>query len=424
MNFDFPAPVQELRHASALHRHRSDPPGKHEDEEEVGLRSCWPSSAAGCARPASGRRSCRRARRPRPGHGRPVRRLRGGRLQPARPAGAALRRPRRGQHAPAAPRPPRRPSRRATSHRWLRGEVRSCFAMTEPAPGAGSDPTMLRTTAAPARRRLGDQRPQVVHLRGDGRGLRHRRRRHRPDRSTAQGATLFLVDAGTPGFEVVRAIPTHEQRRTGRALRGPLRPTARVPDEQVLGELGEGFKLMQVRLGPARLTHCMRWLGAARAGAGHRRAPTSASGRRSARRSREHQAVQWLLADSLIDLHASRLMVLHAAWKLDQGDEARQETSMCKVFVAEAVGRVIDRCVQVCGALGISRDLLLERLYRDVRRLPHLRRAVGGASHGHRPATCSRDRVESALSVSRPPAYSSVLTTRGFQMTPTTTAHR
>ena len=87
-----------------------------------------------------------------------------------------------------------------------------------------------------------------------------------------------------------------------------------------------------------------------------------------------------MLADSAIELHAARLMTLHAAWKLEHGDEARQETSMCKVFVAEAVGRVIDRAVQICGALGISRDLILERLYRDVRAF----RIYDGPSEVHR----------------------------------------
>jgi acyl-CoA dehydrogenase len=152
-----------------------------------------------------------------------------------------------------------------------------------------------------------------------------------------------------------------------------------VSGEQVLGRVGEGFKLMQVRLGPARLTHCMRWLGAAARAldiATRYVQERQAFGKKLA----EHQAVQWMLADSVIDIHASRLMVLEAAWKLDRGDEARQETSICKVFVAEAVGRVIDRCIQMCGALGISRDLLLERLYRDVRAF----RIYDGPSEVHR----------------------------------------
>ena len=94
----------------------------------------------------------------------------------------------------------------------------------------------------------------------------------------------------------------------------------------------------------------------------------------------EHQAVQWMFADSAIDIHASRLIVLEAAWKLEHGEEARQETSICKVFVAEAVGRVIDRAVQICGALGISCDTILERFYRDVRAF----RIYDGPSEVHR----------------------------------------
>jgi acyl-CoA dehydrogenase len=152
-----------------------------------------------------------------------------------------------------------------------------------------------------------------------------------------------------------------------------------VGESQILGRLGEGFKLMQVRLGPARLTHCMRWLGAASRAVA---IATSYAKERQAfgKHLSEQQAVQWMLADSAIETHAARLMVLHAAWKLDHGDEARQETSMCKVFVAEAVGRVIDRAVQICGAGGISRDLPLERLYRDVRAF----RIYDGPSEVHR----------------------------------------
>jgi acyl-CoA dehydrogenase len=136
---------------------------------------------------------------------------------------------------------------------------------------------------------------------------------------------------------------------------------------------------MQVRLGPARLTHCMRWLGAA--ARANEIAARYALGRQAfGKRLSEHQAVQWMLADSVIDMHASRLMVLDAARTLDQGGTARQEVSVCKVFVAEAVGRVIDRAIQVCGATGISRDLLLERWYRDVRAF----RIYDGPSEVHR----------------------------------------
>jgi acyl-CoA dehydrogenase len=192
------------------------------------------------------------------------------------------------------------------------------------------------------------------------------------------GVTLFLVEAGTPGYDVIRPIPT----MTGGGLGGHCEVSlanCAVTDEQVLGGVGNGFKLMQVRLGPARLTHCMRWIGAAQ------RSLEIAAQYARQRQSfgkplSDHQGVQWFFADSAIELHASRLMVLHAAWKLEHGDEARQETSMCKVFVAETVGRVIDRAIQTCGALGISRDLILERFYRDVRAF----RIYDGPSEVHR----------------------------------------
>jgi acyl-CoA dehydrogenase len=259
-----------------------------------------------------------------------------------------------------------------------RGETRSCFAMTEPAPGAGSDPTMLRTRAS---RRDGSW---VI----DG---------HKWFTSGAEGAafaivaavtdaavpaklgvTLFIVDTGTKGFEFVRPVPT----MTGGGVGGhcELRFTGcAVSDGQILGGVGNGFKLMQVRLGPARLTHCMRWIGAAQRAI---EIATQYALRRKAfgKELSDQQAVQWMLADSAIELHASRLMVLHAAWKLDRGDEARQETSICKVFVAEAVGRVIDRAVQICGAMGISKDLIIERMYRDVRAF----RIYDGPSEVHR----------------------------------------
>ncbi|MCI0461339.1 MAG: acyl-CoA dehydrogenase family protein [Gemmataceae bacterium] len=259
-----------------------------------------------------------------------------------------------------------------------RAEARSCFAMTEPAPGAGSDPTMLQARAE----RLGDG--WVINGRkwfttgALGAAFAIVAAVTDPDAPAKQRMTLFLVDAGTPGFEVVRAIPTLTAPGPGGHCE--LRFTdCIVPESQVLGGIGSGFQLMQARLGPARLTHCMRWLGAAARAV--EIATRYALGREAfGKRLSEHQAVQWMLADSAVEMHASRLMVLQAAWKLDRGDEARQETSMCKVFVAEAVGRIVDRAIQVCGALGISRDLVLERFYREVRAF----RIYDGPSEVHR----------------------------------------
>jgi acyl-CoA dehydrogenase len=259
-----------------------------------------------------------------------------------------------------------------------RGETRSCFAMTEPAPGAGADPTMLRTRAE----RRGSRWIINGHkwFTSGARGAAFAIVAAVTDATVPakQGVTLFLVDAGTPGFEIVRDVRT----MTGSGQGGHCEIRFRdcdVADDQVLGGVGQGFKLMQVRLGPARLTHCMRWLGAA--ARSQEIAASYAIEREAFGKSlADHQAVQWMLADSALDMHASRLMVLNAAWKLEQGEEARQETSMCKIFVAEAVGRVIDRAIQICGARGVSRDLILERFYRDVRAF----RIYDGPSEVHR----------------------------------------
>jgi acyl-CoA dehydrogenase len=258
-----------------------------------------------------------------------------------------------------------------------RGDVRSCFAMTEPAPGAGSDPTMLRTRAE----RRGDNWVINGHkwFISGAQGSAFAVVAAVTDAADVRkGTTLFLVEAGTPGYEVVRAVPTMGGGGPGGHCEVRLTDCV-VPAENVLGGVGEGFRLMQVRLGPARLTHCMRWLGAA---ARSLDIATAYARQRQAfgKVVAEHQAVAFPLADSVIEMHAARLMVLHAAWKLDHGDEARQETSMCKVFVAETVGRVLDRCVQVCGARGYSRDTLLERFYRDVRAF----RIYDGPSEVHR----------------------------------------
>jgi acyl-CoA dehydrogenase len=259
-----------------------------------------------------------------------------------------------------------------------RGEIRSCFAMTEPAPGAGADPTLMRTLAE----RRGDRWVINGHkwFTSGAQGAAFAIVAAVTDTSVPakDGVSLFLVDAGTPGYEIVRPIPTMGSGGPGGHCEVKLTDCA-VANSQLLGGLGQGFKLMQLRLGPARLTHCMRWLGAA--GRALEIARDYARKRPAfGKMLGEHEAVQWMFADSAIDMHASRLMVLQAAWKLEQGDEARQETSMCKVFVAEAVGRVIDRAVQVCGALGISRDTVLERFYRDVRAF----RIYDGPSEVHR----------------------------------------
>jgi acyl-CoA dehydrogenase len=274
------------------------------------------------------------------------------------------------------------------AERYLRplaeGRTRSCFAMTEPAPGAGSDPTMLRTRAT----REGDGWTidgRKWYVTGaDGAAFAIVMARTSDDPDPRRGATMVLVETGAPGFVVVRRIGSLDHGFLGGHCE--LRfEGCRVPAEAVLGEVDRGFEYAQVRLAPARLTHCMRWLGAARRAL--EIAAAHASRRSSGGRALgEPQMVQAQLADSAIELHAARLMIWHAAWMLDCGDPAREESSMAKVFVAEAVGRVVDRAIQICGALGVSDDLPLGVLYREVRAF----RIYDGPSEVHRAAIARR----------------------------------
>ncbi len=152
-----------------------------------------------------------------------------------------------------------------------------------------------------------------------------------------------------------------------------------VGSDAVLGAVGEGFKYAQVRLAPARLTHCMRWLGVAQRAL---EIATRYAGEREGfgKRLGEHQMVAAMLADSAIELHAARLMIWHAAWVVDNGGQARQESSMAKVFVSETVERVVDRALQICGSHGVSRDLPLASFYRNLRPF----RIYDGPSEVHR----------------------------------------
>ena len=266
-----------------------------------------------------------------------------------------------------------------------RGETRSCFAMTEPAPGAGSDPTMVRTRA----RKNGNDWVLNGHkwyiTGAQGAAFAIVMARTSDDEDPRSSATMFLVPADTPGFEIVRVIGSLDHSSFFNGHAEVRLENCRVGPDAVLGEVGKGFEYAQLRLAPARLTHCMRWLGIARRSLDI--AASWANQRTSGDRTLgEHQMVQQMLADSAIELHASRLMIWHAAWVLDRGGPARAESSMAKVFVAEAVGRVVDRAVQICGALGISEDLPLSLFYREVRPF----RIYDGASEVHRASIARR----------------------------------
>ncbi|QYX82736.1 acyl-CoA dehydrogenase family protein [Streptomyces akebiae] len=264
------------------------------------------------------------------------------------------------------------------------GDIRSCFAMTEPAPGAGSDPSALTTTATPVPGgwRIDGRKWFISGARGAGFAICMARTSGAPgDRG---GATMFLVDTDRPGMTIERDIDTLDEGlfagHSEIVFDGCV-----VGDDQVLGEVDRGFEYAQVRLAPARLTHCMRWLGLAR------RAQDIALERASTReafgsRLAELGMVQQQLADSEIDIAASRALIHDTARVLDSGARGAQESAIAKTFVAEAVGRVVDRSVQICGALGISSDVPLSRFLREVRAF----RIYDGPSETHRWAIARR----------------------------------
>lgn len=266
------------------------------------------------------------------------------------------------------------------------GEIRSCFAMTEPAPGAGSDPTLLRTRAEPVAGgwRIDGHKWFITGARGAGFAIVMARTSG--DVGDRGGATMFLVDAGNPGMRIVRDIGTLDESLFGGHAEIVFEDCFVADDgDTVLGEVDRGFEHAQVRLAPARLTHCMRWLGLAR------RAHDIGL-RRAAEREMFGQKlgylgmVQQMIADSEIDLAAGRALVREAAWELDQGGHASNSTSIAKTFVAEAVNRVVDRSLQICGALGISDDILLSRFLCEVRPF----RIYDGPSETHRWAIARR----------------------------------
>jgi acyl-CoA dehydrogenase len=188
----------------------------------------------------------------------------------------------------------------------------------------------------------------------------------------------------TQGIEVSRLIDSMDANFTGGHAELAF-TDLRAPADSVLGEIGKGFRYAQVRLAPARLTHCMRWLGAA--GRAHRIALEHAARRQAfGKKIIEHEGVGFMLADNEIDLHQSRLAIWHAAWLLDRGEKAGNETSLAKVACSEALCRVVDRAVQILGGLGVTDDTVVARIYRDIRAF----RIYDGPSEVHRWAIARR----------------------------------
>ena len=243
----------------------------------------------------------------------------------------------------------------------LEGRVRSAFFMTEPAAdgGAGSDPSMLKTSA---------------HLDGDHWLINGRKafitgangaRVGIVMAKTEQGATLFLVDLPDPAIKIERVLDTIDSSMPGGHSVVQM-SNLRVHQNQVLGEVGQGFKYAQVRLAPARLTHCMRWLGATTRA--HQIAAEYAVKRHAFGKPLiDHEGVGFMLADNRIELKQCELMIDWCAGVLDANGQGTEESSMTKVAVSEALFRIADRCVQVMGGTGVTEDTMVQRVFRELR---------------------------------------------------------
>jgi acyl-CoA dehydrogenase len=257
------------------------------------------------------------------------------------------------------------------------GELRSCFAMTEPAPGAGSDPSMLQTRA--------ERTPGGWVIRGHKWFITGAVGAHFAIvlAMTDDGPTQFIVETDNPGFKLLRAIPAIDPFAIGG--HGEIEfADCVVAADAVLGEVGQGFVYAQQRLEPARLSHCMRLLGRARRAL--ELARDYVTQRQSfGQRLSDLQQVQAMVADCHIELHASRLLTLDCAARMDAGVSVKTESAMAKVFVSEALWRVADRAAQMMGALGMSEDAPVALILRELRPF----RIYDGASELHR-ATLGR----------------------------------
>ena len=267
--------------------------------------------------------------------------------------------------------------------RWLAplvaGEVRSSFVMTEPAPGGGSDPGMIGTTAV----RHGDvwrvtgRKWFITGAEGAAHFILIARTDPNPD-ERRRHLTAFLFHRDQPGWKILRRI----------AIMGPEEHGGHcelefdgleIPDENRLMGVGDGLKVTQIRLGTARLTHCMRWLGLAK------RAVAEAQAYVDARegfgiRLADRESVRLMLGGVALNIQIGRLLTMNAAWALDQGSYARKEVSMAKLHVADTLHQAADVAIQLNGARGYSRDTVLEWIYRYARQA----RLVDGASEVHR----------------------------------------
>jgi acyl-CoA dehydrogenase len=264
---------------------------------------------------------------------------------------------------------------------WLQpiidGRIRSSFVMTEPNPGSGSDPGGMMLTRAEKR---GGR--YVVHGRkwfiSGADGATHFILVARTSDDPRNGLSAFLFHRDQPGWRILRRIPTMGPDELGGTCELEF-DGLEIPEENRLMEEGDGLRLTQIRLGPARLTHCMRWTGLAKrcleiahAYVKERKAFGSTLA--------ERESVQIMLGEVAADIEKGRLLTMHAAWKLDRGEKAQKEISMAKIHVADTLNRAADVGVQLCGARGYSKDTVLEWIYRYAR----CAKLVDGASEVHK----------------------------------------
>ena len=268
----------------------------------------------------------------------------------------------------------------AQKDKWLQpiidGTVRSSIVMTEPHPGAGSDPAGMMKTTATKKDDSWIIQGHKWFITGAG-AAQHFLLVARTSDDPRKGLTAFMFDRDQPGWGIVRRIPIMGPEEHGGHCE-LMFTDLEIPDENRLLEVGDGLKVVQIRLGTARLTHCMRWLGMAKRAleiAGEYVSEREAFGHKLI----ERESVQMKLGQATMAIHTGRLLVMNAAWKLDQGDFARKEVSMAKVAVADTLHLAADTAIQLCGAKGYSKDTLLEWMYRYARQA----RLVDGASEVH-----------------------------------------
>ncbi|PWA09434.1 acyl-CoA dehydrogenase [Pueribacillus theae] len=250
--------------------------------------------------------------------------------------------------------------------KWLypmvRGEISPSVGLTEPEV-AGSDPTLIQSTAVLDGNEWVINAHKWFTTNADKAAFTTMFCVTEPDAPPHKRASMIIVPTDSPGYEIVRIVPTIGEFGNHPEIR---LTNVRVPKENIIGNRGEGFVIAQKRLGPGRIYHCMRWLGQAQRAFDlmcERALNRYAHGSLLA----DKQMIQKYIADSATEIQAARLMTFEAAKKIDEGSDARIDIAMIKVYGAEVLHNVIDRAIQVHGALGVTADTPLEEMYRNAR---------------------------------------------------------